>query len=311
LDLAKWLVSRENPLTARTVMNRLWKQFFGTGLSRVLDDLGAQGEPPTNPALLDYLACEFMDSGWDMKHMVRLIVTSQTYRQTSQASNELRAQDPLNRWLARQSPIRIEAELVRDNALKVSGLLVDKIGGPSIKPYQPDGYWENLNFPTRDYDTTTTADQYRRGLYVWWQRTFLHPSLLAFDAPSREECTADRNRSNLPQQALVLLNDPTYVEAARALAARGLKECSGSDRDRVQWLWQQVVQRECTQDELATCEKLLKAHRDKYTNDKTAADKLLATGQSSTAADLNKVELAAWAHVARVLLNLHETITRS
>ncbi|HVV98809.1 MAG TPA: PSD1 and planctomycete cytochrome C domain-containing protein, partial [Planctomycetaceae bacterium] len=225
LDLARWLVSRENPLTARTVMNRLWKQFFGMGLSKVLDDLGAQGEPPPKAALLDWLACEFTDSGWDVKHMVRLIVTSETYRQVSTATPELLAADPYNREHARQSAYRLDAELVRDYALSVSGLLSPKIGGPSVKPYQPDGYWENLNFPTRDYVTDKGEAQHRRGLYTWWQRTFLHPSLLAFDAPSREECCAERNRSNIPQQALVLLNDPTYVEASRALAARILTEC--------------------------------------------------------------------------------------
>ncbi len=311
LDLARWLVSRENPLTARTVMNRLWKQFFGTGLSRVLEDLGAQGEPPTNPYLLDYLACEFMDSGWDMKHMVRLIVTSDTYRQTSTAAPELRTRDPLNRLLARQSAFRIDAELVRDNALKVSGLLEAAIGGPSVKPYQPDGYWENLNFPTRDYDTTLDRNQYRRGLYVWWQRSFLHPSLLAFDAPSREECTADRNRSNLPQQALVLLNDPTYVEAARGLATRVLDASVQADNERITWVWQQVLQREPTSSEQDAVLKLLRAHRQAYAKDPASAGKLLAVGLSPKPKDVDTVELAAWTHVARVLLNLHETITRS
>ena len=227
LDLARWLVSRDNPLTARTVMNRLWKQFFGAGLSRQLDDLGAQGEPPSNPALLDWLACEFMDSGWDVKHMVHTIVTSETYKQTSVATPKLLADDPLNRELARQSAYRIDAELVRDQALAVSGLLVAKIGGPSVKPYQPDGYWENLNFPERRYVADQGDAQHRRGLYTWWQRSFLHPSLLAFDAPSREECCAERARSNIPQQALVLLNDPTYVEAARAFAARVLRRVLG------------------------------------------------------------------------------------
>ncbi|MGZ8939053.1 MAG: PSD1 and planctomycete cytochrome C domain-containing protein, partial [Limisphaerales bacterium] len=167
LDLARWLISRENPLTARVTMNRLWKQFFGTGLSKVLDDLGAQGETPPNQALLDFLACEFMDSGWDFKHMVRLIVTSDTYQQSSTASPELRARDPDNRYLAAQSRWRLEAELVRDNALAVSGLLVRKLGGPSANPYQPDGYWENLNFPVRSYHASRDENQYRRGLYTW------------------------------------------------------------------------------------------------------------------------------------------------
>src|SRR5579872_3346439 len=201
-------------------MNRRWKQLFGAGLSKVLDDLGAQGEPPQNPALLDWLAREFVDSGWDTKHMIRTIVTSATYRQSSLATPELLAADPDNRELARQSTFRVDAELVRDNALAISGLLVAKIGGASVKPYQPEGYWENLNFPTRNYVADQNDGQYRRGLYTWWQRSFLHPSMVAFDAPSREECCADRNRSNIPQQALVLLNDPTYVETARVFAAR-------------------------------------------------------------------------------------------
>ena len=311
LDLAQWLIARDNPLTARTVMNRLWKQFFGTGLSRVLEDLGAQGEPPTNPLLLDYLACEFMDSGWDMKHMVRLIVTSQTYRQQSTASPQLRTLDPLNRLLARQSAFRIDAELVRDNALKASGLLVDQLGGASVKPYQPAGYWENLNFPTREYDTTQDKNQYRRGLYIWWQRSFLHPSLLAFDAPSREECAADRNRSNLPQQALVLLNDPTYVEAARALAVRTLTECRGGDAERLRWAWQQVLQREPSEPEQQALVKLIETHRQTYQDNPAAADKLLSVGMTPPKKELSAVELAVWTHVARVLLNLHETITRS
>ncbi len=311
LDLARWLVSRENPLTARTVMNRLWKQFFGLGLSKVLDDLGAQGEPPPNPALLDWLACEFMDSGWDVKHMVRTIVTSQTYRQTSTATPELLAADPDNREHARQSAFRIDAELVRDHALSVSGLLSLKIGGPSVKPYQPDGYWENLNFPTRQYVPDTGDSQYRRGLYTWWQRSFLHPSMLAFDAPSREECTAERGRSNIPQQALVLLNDPTYVEASRAFAARILSECQGSTSERISWAWRQALQRAPRTEELQTMEQLLAMHLGVYGKNPEAAAARLKVGLSPAPESLDKVELAAWTHIARVLLNLHEMITRS
>jgi hypothetical protein len=311
LDLARWLVSRDNPLTARTVMNRLWKQFFGAGLSKVLDDLGAQGEPPANPALLDWIAAEFMDSGWDVKHMVRIIVTSQTYRQVSTPSEALLAADPDNRELARLTSFRLDAELVRDYALAVSGLLAPTIGGPSIKPYQPDGYWENLNFPVRQYVADAGASQYRRGLYVWWQRSFLHPSLLAFDAPTREECSASRNRSNIPQQALVLLNDPTYVEAARAFAARILTECDGSGPDRLNWAWQQALQRTARPEELAMVEKLLERHLSTYRNHPHQAAALLKVGLSPAPAELDAAELAAWTHVARVLLNLHETITRS
>ncbi|MCE9611959.1 MAG: DUF1553 domain-containing protein [Chthoniobacter sp.] len=311
LDLAQWLVSRDNPLTARTVMNRLWKQFFGTGLSKVLDDLGAQGETPANPALLDWLACEFMDGGWDMKRMVRGIVTSHTYMQVSTVTPELLAADPYNREYARQSRFRVDAELVRDNALAIAGLLVPKIGGPSVKPYQPDRYWENLNFPTRNYDADKGESQYRRGLYTWWQRSFVHPSMLAFDAPTREECAAERNRSNIPQQALVLLNDPTYVEAARSLAARILTDCKGTDDQRIVWAWQQALQRPPSSDEMKTASTLLAERLTAYRADAPAADALLKTGFAPAPAAVDKAELAAWTHVARVLLNLHETITRS
>ena len=310
LDLAQWLVSRDNPLTARVVMNRLWRQFFGTGLSKVLDDLGAQGEPPANPELLDWLACEFMDSHWNIKHMVRTIVTSETYRQTSIATPELAAADPYNRELARQSAFRVDAECVRDAALSVSGLLVRAIGGPSVKPYQPDGYWENLNFPVRTYPNDTGDKQYRRGLYTWWQRSFLHPSMLAFDAPSREECCAERNRSNIPQQALVLLNDPSYVEAARTMAARIVKECNGSHEERVAWAWRQVLQRLPRVEEMETVMPLLREHLAHYQASPGAADELHKTGLAAVPPGIDKVELAAWTHVARVLLNLHETITR-
>jgi cytochrome c553 len=311
LDLAQWLVSKENPLTARTVMNRLAAQFFGTGLSKVLSDLGAQGEPPPNQPLLDWLACEFMDSGWDFRHMVRTIVTSASYKQVSTATPELLAADPYNRELARQSPFRIDAELVRDNALAVAGLLAPKIGGPSVKPYQPDGYWENLNFPTRTYTPDKGESQYRRGLYTWWQRSFLHPSLLAFDAPSREECTAERSRSNIPQQALALLNDPSYVEAARAFAARILSECHGNAEQRVAWAWQQALQRDPSAEERKMMSALLRERAKAYRADTSAADELLKVGLAPVPANVDKAELAAWTHVARVLLNLHEAITRA
>lgn len=310
LDLAQWLVSKDNPLTARNVMNRLWKQFFGTGLSKVLDDLGAQGEPPVNPALLDWLACEFMDSGWDIQHMIRLIVTSHTYQQVSTSTRELSAADPYNREYARQSAFRLDAEFVRDNALAISGLLVPKIGGPSVKPYQPAKYWENLNFPTREWQNDSGEGLHRRGLYTWWQRTFTHPSMLAFDAPSREECTAERNRSNIPQQALVLLNDPTYVEAARAFAARIL-QTGGDTTKRIEWAMQRALQRKPTVEEARTLSSLFAKHLTDYQKDPSAAEALLKVGAAPVAANLNKPELAAWTHVARVLLNLHETITRS
>ncbi|HEX4142922.1 MAG TPA: PSD1 and planctomycete cytochrome C domain-containing protein [Pirellulales bacterium] len=310
LDLAQWLVARDNPLTARTVMNRIWKQFFGAGLSKTLDDLGAQGEAPVNPLLLDWLACEFMDSRWNVKHMVRTIVTSATYKQASAATPETLAADPYNREFARQIAFRIDAELVRDNALAVSGLLSPRIGGPSVKPYQPDGYWENLNFPVRQYVADAGESQYRRGLYTWWQRSFLHPSLLAFDAPSREECCAERNRSNIPQQALVQLNDPTYVEAARVLAARILSEGGPATEQRLGWAWQHVLQRSPRPEEMITISELLTQHLAIYRQNAEAAAALVKIGNAPVADSLDRTELAAWTHVARVLLNLHETITR-
>ena len=311
LDLADWLVSPENPLTARVVVNRFWRQFFGTGLSKVLDDFGAQGEPPRHPELLDWLAAEFRDSGWDVKHLVRLMVTSRTYRQSSNASRELLARDPENRELARQGRWRIEAEMVRDSALQVSGLLVPRIGGPSVRPYQPDGYWENLNFPQRGYDASSGGDQYRRGLYTWWQRSYVHPSMLAFDAATREECAAERNRSNIPQQALVLLNDPSYVEAARSFAARILREGSGDDSERLIWAWRQALARAPLDSELSALRRLLETQRTAFAKDPEAAAQFTRTGKAPAPAGLDPVQWAAWTDVARALLNLHETITRS
>ena len=311
-DLARWLVSRENPLTARTVMNRLWKQLFGTGLSKVLDDLGAQGELPPNQELLDWLACEFMDSGWDFQHMVRILVQSRAYRRSSTTTPELAAADPYNREVARQSAFRQDAELVRDTALSISGLLHRQIGGPSVLPYQPAGYWDNLNFPQRTYTPDSGVTQYRRGLYIWWQRTFLHPSLMAFDAPNREECCAERSRSNIPQQALVLLNDPTYVEAARAFAKRILSECSGSSADRIRWAFREALQREPDPEEIGTLDGVLRGHLAGYAAHPGEAEALLKVGQLPQLPSTDeKTASAAWTHVARILLNLHETITRS
>ncbi len=311
LDLARWLVSPDNPLPARVVMNRLWRQFFGRGLSRVLDDLGGQGEPPTHPELLDWLACEFVDSGWDMRHMIRTIVSSAAYRRSSVATAALRQADPLNRELARQSAWRLDAESVRDVALATSGLLVRDVGGPSAKPYQPAGYWENLNFPKRTYAADPAPGQYRRGLYIWWQRSYLHPSLLAFDAPTREECCAERTVSNIPQQALVLLNDPTYVEAARALAGRIVRDGGTTAEERIAWAWREVLQRLPRVEEIETVMPLVREHLAAYRADPTAADAFLAVGLKPMVDDIDRVERAAWTHVARVLLNLHETITRN
>jgi hypothetical protein len=310
LDLAKWMVAPENPLTARVFVNRLWMLFFGQGLVKTADDFGSQGAWPSHPELLDWLAVEFRESGWDVRHMIKLMVTSRTYRQTSKVSEKLRHADPYNILLARQGRFRLDAEFVRDNALAVSGLLSRKVGGPSVKPYQPAGYWRFLNFPTREWQADKGPSEYRRGLYTFWQRTFLHPSLLAFDAPTREECTVARPRSNIPQQALVLLNDPTYVEAARALAERLMREGRPSVEGRVRQAYELAVARPATPAEVQLLGGLYARHLRQYRDDRKAAAAFLHVGDRPAPADLDAAELAAWTSVARVVLNLHETITR-
>lgn len=311
LDLAEWFVSPENPLTARTMVNRFWKLFYGVGISRSLDELGNRGEWPVNQDLLDWLAVEFIESGWDVKHMVRMLVTSSAYRVSSRAPGPLREIDPNNRLHARQARPRLDAEFVRDNALAVSGLLVRDIGGPSAKPYQPDGYYRELNFPKREYVADTGDQQYRRGVYTHWQRTFLHPSLMAFDAPSREECTAERPYSNTPLQALVLLNNPTYVEAARAFAARVLTECGGSeDGERVAWAWREALSRSPRESESAALLELLQSARQEYEQDSAAAEQLATVGQFAAPENLSLTELAAWTAVTRTILNLQEAFVR-
>jgi hypothetical protein len=242
---------------------------------------------------------------------VKLMLMSKTYRQSSLASEELRQRDPYNVLLARQARFRLDAEMVRDNALSVSGLLNEKIGGPSVKPYQPAGYWAMLNFPKRDWVADHGENQYRRGLYTYWQRSFPHPSMVAFDAPSREECTAERPRSNTPLQALVLLNDPTYVEAAKALAERVVRDGGKSVEERVRFAYRQVLQRQPTADELKVVLPLAEGHLKQYRADAKAATELLAVGERPAPKDVDAAEMAAWMSVSRVLLNLHETITRN
>jgi hypothetical protein len=311
LDLARWLVSRKNPLTARVAMNRIWQRFFGTGLSKTLIDLGSQGECPPNQELLDWLAVEFMQSGWNVKQMVRLIVTSSAYRQSSAPRPELDAIDPENRLVARQAPIRLDAEQIRDNALSVSGLLVMKTGGNVSRPYQPARYYEALNFPQREYAPTLDERQFRRAVYVHWQRQYLHPWLLAFDAPTREECTAQRPISNTPTAALVLLNDPSYIEAARALATRMLAAEFADDASRIDGAWRRATGRKPNAAERLVVVNLLQKHRRHYADNRDAATKLVSTGISRRDEGIDVTELAAWTSVCRALLNLSETIMRN
>jgi Protein of unknown function (DUF1553)/Protein of unknown function (DUF1549)/Planctomycete cytochrome C len=312
LDLAKWIVSRDNPLTARVFVNRLWKLFYGHGIVTTVDDFGSKGAWPTHPELLDWLAVDFMEHGWNVKRTIRLMVTAGTYRQSSRPSNpESAIRNPQsNKWFSRQSRFRLDAEMVRDNALAVSGLLVEKIGGRSVKPYQPAGYWAHLNFPKRTYKADTDENQYRRGVYMYWCRTFLHPSLLAFDAPTREECTVDRPRSNTPLQALVLLNDPTYVEAARALAERVVRHGGKTDAERIAYTYRLALQRKPRPAELKVLSELVAKHRAEYKHDAKAAAELLSIGLKPAPKDLDPADLAAWTSIARTVLNLHEVITR-
>ena len=311
LDLAEWMTSPRQPQTARVIVNRIWALFFGRGISLSLDDSGVRAALPAHPALLDWLAAEFVAGGWDMRALIRAIVTSAAYRQSSRPRPELAGRDPNGDWFARQSTWRLPAEFVRDTALSVSGLLVDRLGGPSVHPYQPPRYYAHLNFPEREYQVDTDERQYRRGVYVHWQRMFLHPTLKAFDAPTREECTAQRAQSNTPLQALALLDDPTFVEAAREFAVRILREDAATDSERIALAWRRALARSPDARETGVLAQLLASQRASYLREPAAAAALLSVGLTPAPDDLDPVEVAAWVAVARAILNLHETITRS
>ena len=310
LDLAKWVVSKDNPLPARAFTNRIWKIFFGYGLSRRLEDLGGQGEPPTHPKLLDHLSTQFRDQGWNVKKLIRTLVTSDAYKQSSIPSEKLAKADPLNRLYARQSRFRLDAEFVRDSALSISGLLINDIGGKSVKPYQPAGYWRHLNFPARKWQAGQGNDLYRRGLYTFHCRSFTHPAMLAFDAPSREECAAERPRSNIPQQALVLLNDPVFVEAARVFAEKILQSNHSNDEEKIAYAFDHALTRKPNPEEIKIMQSLLQNQRERYKADEKAAIELLKTGMKAYDDSIEISELAAWTSISRTLLNMYETTAR-
>jgi hypothetical protein len=324
LALARWLVSGEHPLVARVAVNRLWQMCFGEGLVRTPNDFGTQGELPEHSQLLDQLAVWFVDSGWDVKALLRLIVTSSTYRQSSQASSGLLERDPDNRLLARGSRFRLPAELVRDQALVVSGLLSVKLGGPSVRPYQPEGLWEAVSY---NGEETYVPDQgdglWRRSLYSYWKRQAPPPALLLFDANTREKCVVRRSRTNTPLQALVVLNDVTYVEAARALAERTLLERSlggtGSepqqlrataDGVRLEAMFRRAVARRPQPAELQVLADLLARERRAFVGRPAAAERLIRMGVSPPPSAVDPSELAAWTLVAQTILNLDEVLTR-
>jgi len=316
LDLANWVISKENPLTARAYANRVWREFFGVGITKAVDDLGSQGEAPAHAELLDWLASEFMHPqyeaagghDWDMKHLVRTIVMSKAYRQSSMSNPVLDEKDPDNRLIARQSRFRVDAEIVHDIALNVSGLLVDQFGGPPVRPVQPSGYLLAMNFPKRDYSQSHGASLYRRGIYTEWQRTFLHPELLNFDAPTREECAVNRVNSNTPLQALDLLNDPIFVEASRVFAQRVL---ASKAKDPIDEAFLLAEDRAPTDEERRILKALYRDSLKQFRSDKKAADALLSVGEAPRLTGVADADLAAMTTVTRAILNLHETITRN
>jgi hypothetical protein len=324
LGLARWLVDERHPLTARVAVNRLWQMLFGTGLVKTAEDFGAQGDPPSHPELLDWLAVEFRESGWDVKHLLRLIVTSATYRQSSRIrvgrisnpsergrignpSYVPRDRDPENRLLARGPRLRLPAEMIRDQALAASGLLAERLGGPSVKPYQPAGLWREL--ADVEYERDPAPELYRRGLYVYWKRTVAPPGLVTFDAGGRESCNVRESRTNTPLQALNLLNDVTYVEAARVLAERVMRSAKGP-KARLTLLFRLVVARKPSAEELAVLEAGLARHRAHYAADREAAVRLCGAGEAPRDLSLDPVAQAAYGAMAAVVLNLDEAITK-
>ena len=324
LGLARWLTDPSHPLVGRVVVNRFWQMFFGTGLVKTSEDFGLQGELPSHPELLDWLAVEFTTpeasgaKGWDVRGLIKLIVTSATYKQSSVVSPALVAKDPENRLLARGPRVRLQAEFLRDQALALSGLINPEIGGKSVSPYQPAGLWEELmaradgkNWSAQSYEQSHGKDLYRRTMYTFWKRTSPPPSLATFDAPDRETCTVRRSRTNTPLQALVLLNDPTYVEASRKMAERILNEGGATTEARLAWAFKLATSRDPKASETAVLQSIVDSEKTHYQADKAAADKLLKVGESARDPKLDDAELAAWTTVASVILNLDEVLNKN
>jgi hypothetical protein len=307
-------VQPEHPLTARVAVNRFWQQVFGTGLVKTTEDFGAQGEPPSHPELLDWLAVQFVADGWDVKKLLKRLVMSGTYRQSGKVTADRLAKDPGNRLLSRGPRGRLDAEMLRDQALFVSGLLAEKVGGPSVKPPQPPGIWEAVAYTgsnTAKFAADTGHEKvHRRSLYIFWKRTAPPPQMTTFDAPSREFCTPRRERTNTPLQALLLMNETQYVEAARALAQRSLREGGPRIEDRLAYLFRLATSRRPDARELAELVALYKDNLATYTRDVEAARKLINVGETKPDTALNPSELAALTMVGNLVLNLDEVITK-
>ena len=312
LGFAQWLVHPDHPLVARVVVNRFWQRYFGVGLVKTTEDFGMQSDSPSHPALLDWLATEFVRSGWDMKHMQRLILTSAAYRQSSGAPASLYARDPENRLLARGPRFRVDAETLRDTALALGALLVEEIGGPSVKPYQPSGLWEAVSFNnSQKYEQDHGQEQYRRSLYIHWKRQSPPPNMLLFDAPTREYCVVRRPRTNTPLQALALLNDPQFVEASRGFGYRVLRCNESDDRSRLAYAFRLATARTPSTEEVDTLLAVLKKQQEDFSKNPAAAEQFLSIGEWQPEAELDKVKLAAWTTVAGLILNLDETVTKN
>ena len=317
LGLARWLIDPQHPLTARVAVNRFWKNFMGTGIVKTVSDFGAQGEWPSHPELLDWLAVDFVASHWDVKHLTQLIVTSATYKQSARVTPEMKERDPYNRLYARGPRFRLSAEEIRDSALAVSGLLDPRIGGPSASPYQPDGLWQELssrkdsgNWTAQVFVQSHGPDLYRRSMYTFWKRTCPPPQMQTFDAPDRETCTVSRERTNTPLQALVLLNDPTYVESARILAERMMTQGGTTPAERIRFAFRLATARPPTERETTVLTELFQKQKTRYAASRDDALKLLGNGEAKRNPALDPAELAAWTNVASTILNLDETVTK-
>ncbi|MEL6251625.1 MAG: DUF1553 domain-containing protein [Bacteroidota bacterium] len=311
---AQWLFHKDNPLTARVAVNRYWQMIFGRGIVGTPEDFGSQGDLPSHPELLDWLAIDFRESGWDVKKLLKKMLMSATYRQSVASTQKLQEIDPQNIYLARGPIVRLQAEMVRDHALAVSGLLSPKIGGPSVKPYHPDGLWleaSSGNQPLRKYIQDHGQDLYRKSMYTFWKRTIPPPSMIIFDAPPREECTVRRQSTSTPMQALVMLNDPQFIEASRLIAERMLREGGGNDRDRISFAFRLATSRSASEKEIQLLQDLLAEHRQAFENEPKKAEAYLNIGEYPDTAEFEKTELAAYAQVANAILNLTESIQKA